>query len=480
MTSANCLFEPGQGITFDDFILLPGFIDFGTEAVSLEVSLTENIKLKTPILSSPMDTVTEDAMAISIALQGGLGIIHYNNTITQQTQCVAKVKRFCHGFIRDPVTVGPCDTVGDVKSLARKLGFSGFPVVNKNTLMGLIGQHDLEATDIDSYQVAGIMQHTDMVTAPANISLKEAFNRIKEKRVSRLPIIDEQNHLVALVCRKDMNLQEKYPLASRDQHGRLLVGAAVSTHPEDRKRIDALVGAGVDVLVVDSSQGYSSYQIETIKYIKKKHPNIDVIAGNVVTKDQAMGLVEAGANALRVGMGSGSCCTTQDVCGVGRALASAIYEVSQNVSVPIIADGGIRNTGHMIKALACGASAFMLGSMLAATHESPGLQIQRNGIPVKAYRGMGSIEAMKERSGHRYLVPDKERPQIAQGVSGFVKLQGSIEEIIPEWVQAIKQGFQDLGITDIVVLRTRLYSGSLRFEKRTYGSMQESQVHMYV
>jgi IMP dehydrogenase len=425
-----------------------------------------------------MDTVTEDTMAIALALQGGLGVIHCNNSIKEQCQLVAKVKRFCHGFISDPVTVGPCDTVGDVKNLARKLGFSGFPVVNNNVLMGLVGRHDLEATDVDSHQISGIMQQ-EMVKAQAGIGLQEAFGIIKETRVNRLPIVDENNQLVALVCRKDMTLQEKYPLATRDGQGRLMVGAAISTHPEDRERIKALISSGVDVLVIDSSQGHSSYQIETIRFIKDTYPSsTEVIAGNVVTKDQATALVEAGADALRIGMGSGTCCTTQDACGVGRSLASAIYEVTQNVTVPTIADGGIRNTGHMIKALACGASTVMLGSMLAATQESPGLQSQRNGVPVKQYRGMGSLEAMKARSGHRYLVDDKKRPQVAQGVAGFVKLQGTVEELVPEWVQAMKQGFQDLGTLSIAALRAQMYSGSLRFEKRSWGSLQESRVHM--
>lgn len=477
MTSAKNLFKPGKGITFDDFILLPGFINFGTNQVSLETALTRNITLKTPIVSSPMDRVTEDQMAIALALQGGIGIIHYNNRIKEQAQLVAKVKRFCHGFISDPVTVGPLDTVGDVKMLAQKLGFSSFPVVDENnTLLGIVGKIDLEATSEDDYQVANIMQN-EMVTAPKDTSLDRAFAIIKENRVNRLPIVNDRNQLMALVCRKDMILQEKFPLATRDKEGRLLVGAAISTHPENKKRIEKLIQAGVDVLVIDSSQGYSSFQIDTIKYIKENFPDIDVIAGNVVTREQARALVENGADALRVGMGSGSCCTTQDVCGVGRALASAIHEVSLAVSVPIIADGGIRNTGHMIKALACGASSVMLGSMLAATKESPGITKTRNHILVKEYRGMGSLEAMRDRSGQRYF-QEKTQPQVAQGVSGFVKLQGSVEDRVPEWCQALKHGLQDLGVTDLTTLHFWKNSGTLRFEKRTWGAKQESRVHM--
>lgn len=470
------LFRPGKGITFDDFIILPDYIDFDTSYISLRTKITDRLCLNTPIISSPMDTVTGQDMAIAMALQGGLGIIHYNNSIDEQVKQVAAVKRYSNAFIWDPVTVKPTDTVESVKALASQKGFSCFPVVpdddndNNSCILGIVGSRDLEPVKNDSIMVQEIMQKT-IVTGPAGISLSHAFDIIKQEKVNRLPILDAtNNNLIALVCRKDMKLYDNYPLASRDSNGRLLVGAAVSTHPRDRERIDHLVKADVDIIIIDSSQGHSKYQIDTIRYIKEKYNNsIDVIAGNVVTAKQAIALVNAGADGLRCGMGSGSCCITQDVCGVGRAQASAVWEVSNAVGVPVISDGGIKNTGHMLKALACGASAFMLGSMLAATEESPSITRQSaDGVPVKTYRGMGSLEAMEIRSTERYLT-DKKKPKVAQGISGFVKLKGSVHKCVPEWVHAIKQGMQDMGLSG-------LYEPTVPIlvEKRSFGARRES------
>ena len=318
---------------------------------------------------------------------------------------------------------------------------------------------------------------TKLVIAKEECSLLEANDILKTNKVNLLPIVDKKGNLVSLISRKDLRNNNEYPLASKNKETKqLLVGAAVSTHPRDRPRIDALIDVGVDVIVIDSSQGNSVYQLDTIKYIKDKK-NIDIIGGNVVTKHQAKNLIEAGVDGLRVGMGIGSICTTQEVCGVGRPQATAVYNVAeyaQQHNVPIIADGGISNIGHIIKALAIGASTVMMGSMLAGTDEAPGKYFYQEDVKLKKYRGMGSIDAMNKNSGKRYMV---DKIKVAQGVTGAVTSKGSLQEYLPYIIRGVKHGFQDIGISDISNLHEQMYEKKIEFNLRSLPAQREGNIH---
>jgi len=483
----NCaqdVFNNKIGFAYDDVIILPGYIDFSVSDVNIKSKLTKNILLNTPIVSSPMDTVTEHKMAIQLALQGGIGIIHCNNTIEEQVEHIKKVKRFQNGFITNPVLLSPEQPISEVYRIKKQYGFSGIPITKNgcmnSKLLGMVSFRDVDFVKDKTTSIENVML-TDFITIEEDSSLEDAYQCLKESKRSRLPVIDKNFNLKSLICRKDLANRREYPKASKNIiTNQLLVGASVTTHLNTHKRIDALIKSGVDVLVIDSAQGNSLYQIQTIKYIKKKFPNIDVIAGNIVTMKQAKNLIDAGADALRVGMGIGSICTTQEVCGVGRSQATAVYKVSQyakNFDIPIIADGSIKNTGHIVKALTLGASTVMLGSMLAGTDDSPGEIIYKDGIRLKNYRGMGSIEAMKQtNSSERYLAQN-EKIKVAQGVSGTVITKGQIDTYIPYLVQSIKHGLQDIGSNTISKLHTMLNDGTIEFEIRSISSMRDGSIH---
>jgi len=478
---AATLFED-SGLTYDDYILLPGYIDCSLADVSLESRLTRRIALKSPIVSSPMDTVTESRMAISIALLGGIGIIHYNNTIEEQVAEVAKTKRFENGFIKDPVVLSPEHRIADVDAIKEKYGFSGIPITEDGKpggkLVGIVSARDIDFEPDRTKKLREVMT-TDLVTARAGISLAEGNRILKESKKGKLPIVDEDGHLVALMSRSDLRKNQDFPLASKDDAKQLRVGAAVSTRPEDRDRIAALVEAGVDVIVVDSAQGYSVFQVETIQWTKEHFPELQLIGGNVVTPDQCEGLIEAGADALRVGMGSGSICITQETVAVGRSQATAVYHCAKYAAkkdVPVIADGGIGSSGDMAKALAAGASAVMLGSMLAGTDEAPGEYFYEGGVRVKRYRGMGSPEAMQARGAKRYMEAE-ETIKIAQGVSGTVLDKGSVIDYVPYLMQGLKHALQDVGCSCLKELHEAAARGTLRFEKRSLSARIEGGVH---
>jgi IMP dehydrogenase len=480
--SADELFSSVSGITYNDFIILPGFIDFNVDDVDLETSITRNIRLKRPFVSSPMDTVTESKMAIALALLGGIGIIHYNNTIEEQCEQVRAVKRYENGFINDPMCLSPENTILDVDRIKEKYGFAGMPITEdgklNSKLIGIVTKRDVDFEKDRTRKLREVMT-TDLITAPKGISLSEANKILRESKKGKLPIIDDKGRIVSLMSRSDLLKNREYPFSSKDAKKQLMVGAAISTHQESRDRLAALADAGINAVIIDSAQGNSSFQIEMIKYIKKNHPEVDVIGGNVVTEEQAENLIKAGADSLRIGMGPGSICTTQQTMACGRSQGTAVYrcaKYARSKGVPIIADGGIANIGHIAKCLSLGASAGMMGSMFAGTNESPGEYFYENGIRLKKYRGMASLEAMEKGGSKRYFAEDA-RIKVAQGVSGSVVDKGSMFDYLPYIVQGLKHSLQDMGVRSLTELHNRIYSGELRYEMRSMSAQLEGNVH---
>lgn len=476
------LFSRGKGLTYDDFIVLPGYIDFQASEVDLETHVTRNIRIKRPLVSSPMDTVTEWKMAVYLALLGGIGIIHYNNTIDAQVEHVRKVKRFENGFIIDPVVLSPSHVVSDVDRIKATHGFSGIPITEDGTLhsrlVGIVTNRDIDFEKDRSKPLSEVMTR-DLVTAKEGVTLHEANQILKQSKKGKLPVVDENFRLVALLSRTDLLKNKDFPYSSKSAGKQLLVGAAVSTRAEDRGRVEALAAAGVDILLIDSAQGFSTYQLDMIKFIRESFPNIDIIAGNVVTTEQCKALIEAGAAGLRVGMGPGSICITQTMMAVGRPQATAVYHCARfarQFGIPVIADGGIQGIGHIAKAMAAGAGAVMAGYLLAGTAEAPGDYFYENGMRVKRYRGMASVEAMNAGGGKRYLSEDN-NIVVPQGVSGTVLDRGSLVDYVPYLMKGLQQAYQDMGCRTTTALHEALYSGRLRFEHRTSAAQVEGTVH---
>ncbi len=480
---AEGFFNQRGGITYNDFILLPGHIDFNVDEVQLDSRLTRNLMLKRPIVSSPMDTVTESKMAIQMALLGGIGIIHYNNTVEEQAKHVRKVKRFENGFIAEPVVLRSDNTIADVRRIKEQYGFSGIPITEDgklgSKLVGIVTQRDISFETNDTKSLSDVMT-TEVITAPVGITLLEGNNILKESKKGKLPIVDKEGRLVSLMSRTDLLKNEDFPYASKNKDKQLLVGAAISTKEEDKDRLDALADAGVDVIVIDASQGDSVYQIDQVKYAKNKYSHLEVIGGNVVMARQCKSLIDAGVDALRIGMGSGSICITQEALAVGRAQGSAIYHCAkfarEYAKIPMIADGGISNLGHLIKALALGASSVMLGGMLAGTTETPGEYFYEGGVRLKKYRGMASFEAMDAGGAKRYF-SDEDKVKVAQGVTGAVVDRGSVVDLVGYLEQSIKHSMQDLGCRTLEDLHKALYNETLRFEIRSSSAQAEGGVH---
>ncbi|KAJ5037325.1 uncharacterized protein L3040_007501 [Drepanopeziza brunnea f. sp. 'multigermtubi'] len=487
------------GLTYNDFLILPGYIGFPAHEVVLDSPVTKRISLKTPFVSSPMDTVTEHEMATHMALQGGLGVIHHNCSADAQAEMVQKVKRFENGFILDPVVLSRTTTVGEVKALKEKWGFGGFPVTENgrlgSKLVGIVTNRDIQFEDEDNLPVSSVMV-TDLITAAAGTTLLEANKILAKSKKGKLPIVDSQGNFISMISRSDLTKNLHFPLASKlPDSKQLICAAAIGTRPEDKIRLQKLVDAGLDIVILDSSQGNSMYQVEMVKYIKDKYPGLDVIGGNVVTREQAATLIAAGVDGLRIGMGSGSACITQEVMAVGRPQAAAVYNVASfaaKFGVPCMADGGIQNVGHIVKGLALGATTIMMGGLLAGTTESPGTSfVSREGKLVKAYRGMGSIDAMQDKkagsgakdsqksnAGTARYFSEGDSVLVAQGVSGAVAHRGSVTKFVPYLAAGLKHSLQDCGRKSLAELHESVANGTTRFELRTASAQVEGGVNM--
>lgn len=473
-TSASDRRIVAEGITFDDVLLLPAKSDFVPSQADTSTRLTNNITINIPIVSAAMDTVTESALAIALAQEGGIGIIHKNISIEAQKREVAKVKRSEHGVILDPVTLSPDQPVRRAQELMNEQNVSGIPIVKGKKLVGILTRRDLKFLKDYDIDISSVMTKNNLVTGPAGTTLEQAKEILQKHKIEKLLLVNSHGELAGLITMRDIDRVQQYPRAAKDQRGRLLVGAAVSVH--DYERIKALITADVDIIVVDTAHGHSQNVIDTVKKIKTKY-DINVIAGNIATAEAAEDLIRAGANAVKVGIGPGAICTTRIISGVGVPQVSAIIncaEAAQKHNIPVIADGGIRHSGDITKAIAAGASSVMIGSLFAGLKESPGQLVIYKGRQFKEYRGMGSLGAMVKGSAERYgqKSSSEEGKLVPEGVEGRVPYRGSLSDFVYQLVGGLRAGMGYCGARNIEELMKKG-----RFVRISPASVSESHPH---
>ena len=468
----------GEGLTYDDVLLVPAFSEVLPREVNISTQFTRNLRINVPIVSAAMDTVTESRMAIAMAQEGGIGVLHKNMTIEEQAAKVRKVKRAESGMILDPVTLPLTATVLDAKASMKEHGIGGIPIVDKEgKLAGIVTNRDLRFEKRNDRMITEVMTSENLVTAPAGITLAEAEDILQAHKIEKLPVVDEKQQLVGLITFRDITKLTQKPIANKDKYGRLLVAAAVGVTADAVDRVSALVAAGVDAVVIDTAHGHSKGVVGVLKAVKSAFPELEVVVGNIATAEAALYLVEAGADAVKVGIGPGSICTTRVVAGVGFPQFSAVLEVAaalKGTGVPVIADGGVRFTGDIPKALAAGADCVMLGSLLAGTKESPGETIIYEGRKFKSYRGMGSVEAMKKGSKDRYFqdVEDDIKKLVPEGIVGRVPYKGELFESMHQFIGGLRAGMGYCGAKDINTLKEQA-----KFVKITASGIAESHPH---
>ena len=464
----------GEGLTFDDVLLVPDASEVIPKEVDLTSWVTSDIELKIPILSAGMDTVTESRLAIAMAREGGMGIIHKNMSIEDQALEVDRVKRSEHGIIIDPIYLAPYQTVQDAEDIMARYRISGVPITVKGKLVGILTNRDLRFVEDNTKLISEVMTKDRLITAPIGTTVEQAKEILQEYKIEKLPIVDDNFMLTGLITIKDIEKTKKYPSAAKDSNGRLRVGAAVGISSDTLKRVEALVRAGVDCIVVDTAHGHSIHVIDMTEEIKKAYPELNVIAGNVATGKAAKALIEAGADAVKVGVGPGSICTTRVISGIGVPQITAIFDCFQETkkhNIPLIADGGIKQSGDITKALAAGASVVMIGSLLAGTEESPGDIEIYQGRSYKVYRGMGSLSAMKDGSSDRYF-QDETKKFVPEGIEGRVPFKGSLSETIYQMMGGVRSGMGYCGTATIQELQERG-----KFIKMSPAGLRESHPH---
>lgn len=467
-----------EGLAFDDVLLVPQYSEILPVDVSLTTRLTKNIELKTPILSAAMDTVTESRMAITLAGEGGLGVIHKNMSIEEQARQIRFVKKYESGVINDPVTASPSMTIGEINKITKKYNISGVPIVDNNKLVGIVTNRDLRFVDDLDLEVSKIMTpKSRLVTVRENFTKEEVISALRKNRIEKILIVNKAHELKGMVTFKDIQKSTTYPNASKDESGSLRVGAAIGTNNDSIERAEALIEQKTDVIVIDTAHGHSKLVIKMLKHLKKAYPMQELIVGNIATEDAAKDLILAGADAIKIGIGPGSICTTRIVAGVGVPQLTAVMNISKTAkkkNVPLIADGGIRYSGDIAKALAAGADSVMLGGLLAGTDESPGEVELFEGRTYKAYRGMGSIGAMQKGSKDRYFQDgvQKSSKLIPEGIEGRVAYKGTMKTILHQLTGGLKSSMGYVGCKNIAQMKTKT-----RFIKISSSAKQESHVH---
>jgi IMP dehydrogenase len=468
---------PGEAVTYDDVLLVPAKSSVLPREVDVRTRLTRTIEMNIPLVSAAMDTVTESAMAIAIAREGGVGVLHRNMTVEKQVEEVDKVKRSDSGMILDPITLSPDKKVRDALALMSKYSISGIPIVKHEKLVGILTNRDLRFEPNLDLEISKIMTNGRLITAPVGTTLEEAEAILQKHRIEKLPVVDKNGRLKGLITFKDIHKKKRFPRACKDRHGRLRVGAAAGVTSDTVDRVAALVAAGVDVIVIDTAHGHSRGVIETVKRVKRKYPDLELIAGNVGTPEATIDLIKAGADAVKVGIGPGSICTTRVIAGVGVPQVTAIYQCSQAAKkqrVPIIADGGVKQTGDIAKAIAAGADSVMIGGLFAGLEESPGEKILYEGRAYKIYRGMGSLEAMKEGSRDRYFqdMEDEIQKLVPEGIEGRVPYKGLLSEAVYQMIGGLRAAMGYCGAKSIAEMKR-----NARFIRMTEAGLKESHPH---